>query len=120
MPELNPRPESWQPDSRFFSLMFGKDLPQQQALEKRELEKLSLFEKRLEKELFTTDSIHQAVTKIVKTALAAEFGPSILASAKSQPMVETIVSGIMGDPVLRKQSLIIIDKFAKEPIEGEN
>ena len=118
MPELNPskRPESWQPDPRFFSLMFGKDLPHKKALEQKEQEKLNLFESRLGKELFTTDTINQAITKIVKTALAAEFGLSILASSQSRPMIETITRGIMGDQTLRKQALIIIDKFAREPI----
>lgn len=121
MPELNPikRPETWKPDPRFMSLMFGKGVPQPEELSPAETEKINLFEKELAKELNTTDTIQQAVTKIVRIALAAEFGPSLLTAPGSRQMVETIIRGIMDDPILRKQALIIIDRFAKEPLLGE-
>ena len=58
------------------------------------------------------DTIEQAITKIVKMALAAEFGATLVASKGAKGMVETIARGIMGDAQLRKQALIIIDRFA--------
>jgi len=45
-------------------------------------------------------------------ALAAEFGPSLVASRGARQMVETIARGILNDAELRKQALIIIDRFA--------
>ena len=52
------------------------------------------------------------MTKIVKMALAAEFGPSIVAAQGARPMIETITKGIMNDSELRKQALLIIERFA--------
>ena len=56
--------------------------------------------------------IDQAITKIVRMALAAEFGPSLVKSKGADRMVKTISAGIMSDPDLRKQALFILDRFA--------
>ena len=102
--------ENWQPTREFLPIILGKDVGEE--LEEEDLQKLELFEKGLANELKKEDTIEQALTKIVKMALAAEFGPSLVAAQGAKAMVETITRGISSDPTLRKQALIIIDRFA--------
>lgn len=111
------KPEEWTPNSEFLSVMFGGKEKQLTELKDEEKRKLTLFEKQLGKSLATTDTIDAAINKIVRTALAAEFGPSILTIPEAKGMVNTIASGILQDSTLRKQALVIIDKFAREPID---
>ncbi|PIS29373.1 hypothetical protein COT42_05660 [Candidatus Saganbacteria bacterium CG08_land_8_20_14_0_20_45_16] len=100
----------WLPSKEFFPLILGKDFGEE--LKEEEAEKLELFEKGLANELKKEDTIEQAVTKIVKMALAAEFGPSLVAAKGAKQMVETITCGILTDSQLRRQALIIVDRFA--------
>lgn len=105
------RPSEWTPPRDFLPVILGKQISKD--LSDKDVAKLALFEKGLANELHSEDTINQAITKIVKMALAAEFGPSLVAAKGAQKMLETIVGGIMHDPELRKQALIIIDRFAQ-------
>ena len=107
------RKSNWKATRQLLPLILGKDLPEGE-LEAKELSKLELFEKGLAKELKTNDTINQAMTKIVKMALAAEFGPSLVTAPGAGKMVETITNAILCDPQLRKQALLIIDQFTDE------
>jgi hypothetical protein len=100
----------WTPTKEFLPVILGKEIAEE--LEEKDIEKLELFEKGLASELGKDDTIEQAITKIVKMALAAEFGPSLVATKGAQGMIETITRGIMSDPELRKQALIIVDRFS--------
>ena len=102
-----PREREWRPGRQFLPMLLGKD-----KLEESEINKLELFEKGLGKEIKKSDTIDQAITKIVRMALAAEFGPSLVKSKGADRMVKTISAGIMSDPDLRKQALFILDRFA--------
>lgn len=104
------RKREWAPTKEFLPIILGKEISEE--LEEKDVEKLELFEKGLANEIKKEDTIEQAVTKIVKMALAAEFGPSLVAAKGARPMIETITQGIMKDPELRKQALIIVDRFA--------
>lgn len=110
MPTGELRKQKWAPTREFLPLILGKDFGEE--LEEKEVAKLDLFEKGLEKELKKNDTIEQAVTKIVKMAVAAEFGPSLVAAKGAKPMIETIARSIMSDAQLRRQALIIVDRFA--------
>jgi hypothetical protein len=110
MPTKEVRKERWTPTKEFLPLILGKDFGEE--LEEKEIEKLELFEKGLANELKKDDTIEQAITKIVKMAIAAEFGLSLVAAKGARPMIETISRSIMSDAQLRKQALIIIDRFA--------
>lgn len=104
------RKGEWTPSKELLPLILGKDIGEE--LGEKDLEKLALFEKGLEKELGKEDTIEQAVTKIVKMAVAAEFGASLVAAQGAKQMISTISRGILDDPELRKQALIIVDRFA--------
>ena len=104
------RQKEWTPAREFLPVILGKEVSEK--LEEKDLKKLELFEKGLEAELSQQDTIEGAITKIVKMALAAEFGASLVASRGARQMVETIARGILNDADLRKQALIIIDRFA--------
>lgn len=104
------RKTEWTPTKELLPLILGKDMGAE--LEEKEIEKLELFEKGLANELHKEDTIEQAITKIVKMAVAAEFGPSLVAAQGAKEMINTITRGILSDPQLRKQALIIIDRFA--------
>jgi hypothetical protein len=104
------RKREWAPTKEFLPIILGKEIGEE--LEEKDLKKLELFEKGLANELKKEDSIEQAITKIVKMALAAEFGPSLVAAQGAKAMIENITRGIMIDPELRKQALVIIDRFA--------
>ncbi|NQU17580.1 MAG: hypothetical protein HQ564_05885 [Candidatus Saganbacteria bacterium] len=79
----------------------------------KESSKLDVFEKGLENEICKADTVEMAVEKMVKMALLAEFGAGLLTSTGSRGMIDTITYGILHDEELRKQSLLIIDRFAK-------
>jgi glucose-6-phosphate-specific signal transduction histidine kinase len=104
------RKENWTPTKELLPLILGKDMSGE--LEEKEIEKMELFEKGLAKELHKTDTIEQAITKIVKMAVAAEFGASLVAAQGAKDMIATITRGILGDAELRKQALLIVDRFA--------
>ena len=108
--KTNLRSQDWAPTKEFLPLILGKEVSEK--LEDKDLEKLELFEKGLGNELSKEDTIDEAITKIVKMALAAEFGPTIVAAGGARQMIETITRGILQDPELRKQALIIMDRFA--------
>ena len=102
--------KDWTPTKEFLPLILGKELGAE--LEEKEVQKLELFEKGLANELKKNDTIEQAITKIVKMALAAEFGATLVAAKGARDMITTITRGIMSDAQLRKQALIIVDRFA--------
>jgi hypothetical protein len=104
------RKREWTPTREFLPIILGKEI--EGDLEEKDIEKLELFEKGLANELKKEDTIEQAISKIVKMALAAEFGPTLVAAKGARNMIDTITRGIMGDPELRKQALIIVDRFA--------
>lgn len=104
------RKKEWTPTKEFLPIILGKEIAED--LEEKDLEKLELFEKGLANELKKDDTIEQAITKIVKMALVAEFGLSLVAAKGARAMIDTITRGIMSDPELRKQALIIVDRFA--------
>lgn len=102
------QPHEWTPQRDFLPLLFGKD-----KLKKKDLGKIELFEAGLENEIKKTDTIETAIRKIVRMALAAEFGAVLVKSRGAEAMVETIVRGIMSDTTLRRQALFIMDRYAK-------
>jgi len=108
---IDPKVEPQAPEKTWLPIMFGKEL--KQSLTSEEEEKITLFEKGLAEELNTDDTIEDSIRKIVRMALAAEFGPSLVKAKGASGMIETIVHGILGDSELRKQALLIADRFAK-------
>ncbi|MEA3493619.1 MAG: hypothetical protein U9R38_04440 [Candidatus Margulisiibacteriota bacterium] len=104
------RKGEWTPSRKLLPLILGKNASEE--LEQKDLEKLELFEKGLEKELHKEDTIEQAVGKIVRMAVAAEFGASLVAAQGAKQMISTITRGVLDDAELRKQALIIIDRFS--------
>jgi hypothetical protein len=102
----------WSPAREFLPLILGKSL--EDELDSEEQSKLELFEKGLAKALKSEDTIEQAITKIVKMALAAEFGPSLVTAKGANLMIAKICRMIQGDAQLRKQALVIVDRFTNE------
>lgn len=98
-------------DQKFLSVLLGKDISKQ-SLNEKERSKIDIFESGLASQLSTEDTIHLTVEKIVKMALACEFGPSLLTKSGAKAMVSTISSGILSDRELRKSVLVIADRFA--------
>lgn len=98
-------------NKNFLSVMFGKEFIDKELSDDDE-EKLELFEKGLLSTIDKQDPIEKAIEKIVKTALACEFGPSFVVQKGAERMIKTISHGIITDAQLRKQALIIMDKFA--------
>ncbi|MDD4050093.1 MAG: hypothetical protein PHX47_03755 [Candidatus ainarchaeum sp.] len=76
-------------------------------------EKIESFEKMLSELLRFSDTIPEALNKMVKAALACEFGNGILDGKKSDMMVKSISGSILADGELRRQALLVIDRFAK-------
>ncbi|OGC12120.1 hypothetical protein A3K48_06615 [candidate division WOR-1 bacterium RIFOXYA12_FULL_52_29] len=103
------RTQEWSPTRAFLPLILGKETDN---LNKKETKQIELFEKGLERNLSKDDTIESAVSKIVKVALAAEYGPSLVADRSSEPMVRTIAQAILNNSQLRKQALMLIDRFA--------
>ena len=108
--KIQEREQNWTPTKAFLPLILCKELGEE--LEEKEIQKLELFEKGLANELKNNDTIEQAMTKIVKMALAAEFGATLVAAKGAKDMITTITRGIMSDAQLRKQALIIVDRFS--------
>ena len=106
------RKSEWTPTREFLPAILGKNAGEE--LNQEELGKLELFEKGLASEISQGDSIQTAITKMVKMALAAEFGASLVKASGAQKMVTTITRAILGDAQLKKQALVIIDRFAHE------
>lgn len=104
------KPTEWTPARDFLPVILGKNIADD--LKDDDLEKIELFEKGLSREIKKDDTIQAAVGKMVKMAIAAEFGPSLVAASGARAMIDTITRGIMADSELRKQALIIIDRFA--------
>ena len=78
-------------------------------------DKLEAFEKNLSSCIFTTDLLGEAVEKMVSAALEAEFGSAISKGKHYKNMLNTISCGILQDSELRRQALIVIDRFARAP-----
>lgn len=106
------RKKEWSPAKDILPLILGQEL--EDDLSAKEINKLELFEKGLKNEIKKDDSIELAVTKMVKMALGAEFGPSLVKAQGASQMVGTITRAIMSDAKLRKQALIIIDRLDHE------
>lgn len=98
-------------DPRFLSIIFDKDFSKV-TMDKKDQSKVALFEKGLANEISKSDTIEATIEKIVKMALACEFGPSLVAKPAAKKMVSVISRGIMGNSDLRKSALIIADRFA--------
>ncbi|MCX5749498.1 MAG: hypothetical protein NTZ10_04580 [Candidatus Saganbacteria bacterium] len=79
----------------------------------KDQDKIEKFEGILTEVFCTSDSISEAVEKMVTAALTVEFGESLLKKDGAKNMVSTISRSIISDSELRKQSLIIMDRFAK-------
>lgn len=111
MPEatLQEHSDQWVPAHREIFPFLGK----KSKLDKKQTTKIELFEAGLKNEIKKTDSIQNAMTKIVRMALASEFGPSFVKAKGADAMIDTILQGIMSDNTLRKQALLIVDRFAK-------
>ncbi len=77
-------------------------------------EKIESFEKMLSEELLLSDTIREGFEKLTRCALAAEFGMEILSKKVTENMVGTIVNGLLSDSELRKQALLIIDRYARQ------
>jgi len=101
-------------DPRFLSIIFDKDFSKV-TMDKKDMSKVALFERGLANELSKEDTIDATIEKIVKMALACEFGPSLVAKPAAKKMVSVISRGIMGNSELRKSALIIADRFASVP-----
>jgi predicted KAP-like P-loop ATPase len=106
------RKSEWSAAEGILPLILGKEL--EADLNEQEINKLELFEKGLKNEIKKNDSIAGAITKMVKLALAAEFGPSLTKAQGASPMIDSIANAIMSDPQLKKQALIIIDRLDHE------
>ncbi len=104
------RKQEWTPTREMLPLLLGQ--APLEDLSKQEAGKLELFEKGLKNEISHNDTIEMAVTKMVRMALAAEFGPSLVKVQGASQMVVTITRAIMNDPKLRKQALIILDRLS--------
>lgn len=108
--EFNELPVQKQPVSaEILPFLLGK-----KKAGKKDTSKVEIFEKGLQNEIKKSDTIQMAVTKVVRMALACEFGATLVKSRGAEQMIGTIVTGIMSDAELRKQVLCIIDRFAHE------
>ena len=106
------RKQDWTPTREILPLILGQELEKDLSLQ--ETKKLELFEKGLKNEISGNDTIEAAITKIVRMALCAEFGPSLVKAEGAGQMVCSITRAIMSDPKLRKQALTIIDRLDNE------
>ena len=102
-------------NTEMFSVLFGQEPSVQASEEQRQ--RLDSFEKGLTQELNPSDSIDEAVTKMVRMALAVEFGAALTRAKGAKKMIETIAAGILQDSTLRKQSLLIMDRYAGEGLK---
>lgn len=109
----NMQNETPQEDSNWLSLLFKQEPSFEKEVSSKQKEHVALFEKGLSMQIKKTDTIDMALQSMVKVALAAEFGPSFLHQTGSKKMVQTITMGILSDPELRRQAMVIIDRYAK-------
>ena len=79
-------------------------------------EKIESFERILDGRLRMSDSISSAIEKIVSAALSVEFGERFVQKKEAESMIKTISRGILTDTELRRQALIIVDRFAKAEV----
>lgn len=105
--------ETPQQDNNWLSLLFNQEGVLEKEVSEKQKERVALFEKGLGMQLRKTDTIDMALQSMVKVALAAEFGPSFLHQNGAKKMIQTICQGITTDPELRRQALVIIDRYAK-------
>ena len=110
MANVRVREQEWPRERQILPFLMT---PTGKKTSKKKAGNLDLFEKGLAAEIVKTDTIEMAVRKIVRMALCAEFGAAAIKSKNAEHMVQTIVRGILSDPELRKQALIIMDQFAK-------
>ena len=107
----------WTPHSNLLPFMFSdtdlNELEVGQKIKKERDEKLNMFEAGLAYELNENDTIDGSIEKIVKVALAAEYGVSITKEEGFKRMALAITQSITQDPILRKQALIIVDRFTQ-------
>ena len=112
-PRKAPQNSKTEIDKSFLSVILGNKCMEEELTEKDE-ERVDLFEKGLGANIDRSDTVDNAIEKMVKTALACEFGPSFVIQKGAERMVKTISHGIVTDSELRKQALIIIDRFADQ------
>jgi len=112
-PRKSPQKSKESMDRSFLPVIFGNKCLEKELTTKDE-KKLTLFEKSLGSSISKSDTIDLAIDKIVRTALACEFGPTFVLSKEAQKMIKTISHGIVSDTELRKQALIILDRFADQ------
>ena len=105
--------EEVQKESSFLPFFFGMEKGTTKNLPTKTKQKIELFEKTLSNQLSQADTLDEAFEKIVKVALAAEFGPSIIHAKGSQKMVNTITRGIRDDQGLRRHALALICRYSK-------
>ena len=98
-------------DSKFLSIVLDKNV-QKQNLDEKDRSKLELFESGLANELSTSDTMDRSVEKIVKMALACEFGAELVTNPGAARMISVISRGILSDRELRRSALIIADRFS--------
>lgn len=79
----------------------------------KDADKTERFEAALSEVLSTSDNIKEGIEKMVRAALSIEFGEEMLKKKGAQAMVSSISAGIFSDSELRRQSLIIMDMFAR-------
>lgn len=108
-----PEPERWRPHPNLLPFIFETE-SEILKLEGEEKEKVEQFENKLEGALKPTDTIDEAIKKMVKTALGVEFGENLVKDKAAFDMINTITHGILGDPQLRRQALIIVDKYTSQ------
>ena len=89
---IRPEGEGYQDQSQMFSILFGQQsaptLSDEQQL------KVDAFEKGLTQELHPSDSIDEAVTKMVRMALAIEFGATLTRAKGAKKMIEETLAEI--------------------------
>lgn len=76
-------------------------------------DKIEKFEQLLSGSISTSDSIKEAIEKMVRAALTIEFGEKMLQQKEAGNMIFSISSSIYADSELRRQSLLIMDRFAR-------
>ena len=101
-------------DRQFLPALLEKGMGK--ALKEKERSKVAMFEDGLSSGLSSSDTIEGSVEKIVKMALAAEFGPSLLTKTGAKGMISTISRGILSDSELRRSALIIADRFSSSKV----
>lgn len=102
--------QNWSPNSKLLPFMFDTE-PELLKLEEEEKTRVEQFEKKLAGELKSTDTIEEAINKMVKAALGVEFGEKLMKEKAAYDMINTITHGILADPQLRRQALIIVDRY---------